>query len=129
MLCCKYTYNIKVWWHAATLFISFYINRAYIPYVIQYIILVERHSLYPHSFRSVEGLLWGAEPRFELGPAIEQADTPHPSLCHAAPLAVPRRTLTVPRRTLTVPRRTLKLCHAAPAHKICSLKSLLYLVL
>jgi hypothetical protein len=22
----------------------------------------------------VEGLLWGAEPRFELGPAVQQAD-------------------------------------------------------
>jgi hypothetical protein len=37
-----------------------------------------------HRFRSVEGLLWGAEPRFELGPALQQAD---------ALLFVPRRTL------------------------------------
>jgi hypothetical protein len=27
-----------------------------------------------HRFRSVEGLLWGAEPRYELGPALQQAD-------------------------------------------------------
>ena len=26
--------NLKVWWHAATLFIYFYINRAYIQYFI-----------------------------------------------------------------------------------------------
>ncbi len=66
-------------------------------YNILSIILVECHSLSPHCFRSVEGLLWGAEPRFELGPAIQQADallsearrtlkaSPHPS--------EPRRTL------------------------------------
>jgi hypothetical protein len=35
-------------------------------------------SCCPHGFRSVEGLLWGAEPRFELGPTI---------------LSKPRRTL------------------------------------
>jgi hypothetical protein len=38
----------------------------------------------PHGFRSVEGLLWGAEPRFELRPAVQEADAllteppPHP---------------------------------------------------
>ncbi len=37
-----------------------------------------------HRFRSLEGLLWGAEPRFELGPALQQADVL---------LFVPRRTL------------------------------------
>jgi hypothetical protein len=31
-------------------------------------------SCCPHGFRSVEGLLWGAEPRFELWPAFQQAD-------------------------------------------------------
>jgi hypothetical protein len=51
----------------------------------------------PHFFRSVEGLLWGAEPRFELGPALRQAD---------ALLCEPRRTLE-PRRT-PEPRRTLR---------------------
>jgi hypothetical protein len=30
----------------------------------------------PHAFRSVEGLLWGAEPRFELWPALLKADAP-----------------------------------------------------
>ncbi len=43
-----------------------------------------------HRFRSVEGVLWGAEPRFELGPALQQADGlllchAEPCLCHAAP--------------------------------------------
>ncbi len=79
----------KIWWHAATLFIYFYINRADIQYF--YILLGENHSCYLHCFRSVEGLLWGAEPRFELGPAVQQAD---------ALLSEPRRTLTEPRRTL-----------------------------
>ncbi len=65
---------LKGWWHAATLFIYFYINRAYGTCNILYIILVEFPSWSPHCFRSVEGLLWGAEPRFELGPAIQQAD-------------------------------------------------------
>ncbi len=39
-----------------------------------------------HRFRSVEGLLWGAEPRFELGPAFQQFFKPtRYYLCHAAP--------------------------------------------
>jgi hypothetical protein len=29
------------------------------------------------AFRSVEGFLWGAEQRFELGPAVQQADALH----------------------------------------------------
>jgi hypothetical protein len=43
-------------------------------------------SCCPHGFRSVEGLLWGAQPRFELGPAVQQADVllseppPHPKI-------------------------------------------------
>jgi hypothetical protein len=53
-------------------FYLFYINRADIQF-FKYILLVEYHSCYPRSFRSVEGLLWGAEPRFELGPAVQQA--------------------------------------------------------
>jgi hypothetical protein len=40
-------------------------------------------SCCPHGFRSVEGVLWVAEPRFELGPAFQQAD---------ALLSAPRRT-------------------------------------
>ncbi len=39
-----------------------------------YILLVENHSWYTHCIRSEEGLLWGAESRFELGPAVQQAD-------------------------------------------------------
>ncbi len=47
-------------------------------------------SSFLHRFRSVEGLLWGAEPRFELGPALQQADAlqfaPRRTLLrHAAP--------------------------------------------
>jgi hypothetical protein len=41
-------------------FYLFYINRV--------ILLVEYHSCFPRSLRSVEGLRWGAEPRFELLP-------------------------------------------------------------
>jgi hypothetical protein len=53
-------------------------------YNILYIILVVATLDLLIAFRSVESLLWGAEPRFELGPAILQAD----SL-----LSEPRRTL------------------------------------
>ncbi len=63
-------------------FYLFYINRADIQYL--YILLGEYHSCYLHCFRSVEGLLWGAEPRFELATAVQQAD---------ALLSEPRRTL------------------------------------
>ncbi len=68
--------------HAATHLIYYYINRADIQYL--YILLGEYHSCYLHCLRLVEGLLWGAEPRFELGPAVQQAD---------AQLSKPRRTL------------------------------------
>ncbi len=42
--------------------------------------------------------LWGAEPRLELGPALQQAD---------AVLTKPRRPQTKPSRPLTKPSRTL----------------------
>jgi hypothetical protein len=51
----QYKLSKVVWWHAATLLIYFYINRAVIQYL--YILLVEYHSCYPHCIRSVEGLL------------------------------------------------------------------------
>jgi hypothetical protein len=48
----------------------------YIEYIFfyLYILIVQCHSCCPQGFRSVEGLLWGAEPRFELGPPIQHAD-------------------------------------------------------
>ncbi len=80
----------QVWWHAATLFIYFtLIEHTYNLYIYNSSSAV---SCFPHSFRSVEGLLWGAEPRFELGPALQQADV----------------LLSEPCRTLTEPCRTLK---------------------
>jgi hypothetical protein len=42
-------------------------------YNILYILLVSTTLVVLIAFRSVEGLLWGAEPRFELGPAVQQA--------------------------------------------------------
>ncbi len=45
----------------------------------------------------------GAEPRIELGPALQQAD--------ALPIE-PRRTMVEPRRTIVEPRRTI-VSHAA----------------
>jgi hypothetical protein len=66
---CKF-YNIsKVWWDAATLFIYFYINRADIQCF--YIYYSYRAPLLLSSLLSArwEGLLWGAEPRFEPGRA------------------------------------------------------------
>jgi hypothetical protein len=66
----------------------FYINRAY----IQYFIYNTRRV--PLLFSSLlplgRGPPLGAEPRFELWPAVQQAD---------ALLSEPRRTLTEPRRT------------------------------
>ncbi len=69
----------------------FYINRAYIQYFIYDTRRVPLLFSSFFCFCSVEGHLWGAEPRFELGPAVQQAD---------ALLSEPRRTLTEPRRTL-----------------------------
>jgi hypothetical protein len=59
-----------------------------------------------HRFRSVENILWGAEPRFELGPALQQADAllivPRRTLlCHAAPCCATPHPI-VPRRTLNL---------------------------
>ncbi len=62
-----------------------------------------------------EGFLWGAEPRFELGPALQQADAllsesrrAHPCLSHDAPLPEPRRTLVwATPHPKSVPRRSL----------------------
>ena len=54
--------------------------------------------LFPHCSSLSRGPPWGAEPGFELGPAVQQAD---------ALLSEPRRTLSEPRRTLSEPRRTL----------------------
>jgi hypothetical protein len=83
----------KVWWHAAThfLFIFTDIQCLYIGTICR----VPVPSCCRHGFCSVEGLLWGAEPRFELGPALQQAD---------ALLYEPRRTLNMsPNLSLTWP--------------------------
>jgi hypothetical protein len=48
-----------------------------------FILLVE-YPLVVLMASEVEGLLWGAEPRFELGPALQQADALY-CLTHAAP--------------------------------------------
>ncbi len=62
----------------------------------------------------------GAEPRIELGPALQQADAlptkPRHTinrLSHAAPSTISTPHHTKPRRTITKPRRTI-LSHAAP---------------
>ena len=91
---------LKVWWQAATLFYLFYSEHTYNIYICN---SMRTAASCLHRFRSVEGLLWGAEPRFELRPALQQAD---------ALLFAPRRTLFAPRRTLFAPRRTLKVALA-----------------
>jgi hypothetical protein len=53
--------------------------------------------LFPHCYLLSRGPPWGAEPGFELGPAVQQAD---------ALLTELRRTLTELRRTLNELRRT-----------------------
>ncbi len=65
-------------------FIYFYINRVDIQCL--YTVYYSSSTLLLSSWLplGVEGLLWGAEPRFELGPALQQAD---------ALLYEPRRTL------------------------------------
>ncbi len=85
-----YIYFLKIWWHAATLFIYFDINRADIQYLIFHIFYSLNTALVVLiAFRSVEGLLWGAVSRFKLGPAVQEAATiwatPHPNMSHAAP--------------------------------------------
>jgi hypothetical protein len=64
-----------------------FINFTLIEHTVHlYIVLVEYHSCCPHGFRSVESLLGGAEPRFELGPALQQAAALYClSHAHAAP--------------------------------------------
>jgi hypothetical protein len=54
----------------------------------------------------------GAEPRIELGPALQQADAlpTEPRRTISEPrrtMTEPRRTITEPRRTMTEPRRTM----------------------
>ena len=75
-------------------------------------LLVEYDSCCPHCIRSVEGLLWGAEPRFELGPAVQQANAlqsePH------CTLSEPHRTLTEPHGTLVLRIANLKLIRMYP---------------
>jgi hypothetical protein len=75
-----FLFFLKVWWQAATLFIYFTLSEH--TYNIYIYNSLRTASCNLHRFCSVEGLLWGAEPRFELGPALQQAD---------ALLFVPRR--------------------------------------
>ncbi len=97
---------LKVWLHAATLFIYFYIKRAY----IQYFIYDTRPLLISSLLPLGRGPPVGCRARFELGPGVQQADallseprrTPlshaAPQLSHAAPLwATPHSS--EPRRT------------------------------
>jgi hypothetical protein len=60
-------------------------NQAVIRYL--YIILVEYHSCIPHCFRS-EGLLWGAEPRIEIGSALPYSKPTLSYLSHTAKFSV-----------------------------------------
>ncbi len=59
-----------------------------VPFIF-FIILVECHSWFPQCFRSVEGLLWGAAQRFELGSAIQQADALFSEPRHTLPPSSP----------------------------------------
>jgi hypothetical protein len=100
--------KLKVWCHYATLFdIHYYLT---IIHTVQSYI----HSSFtirrgPPSYISSisareEPPAWGAEPRIELGPALQQADAPLPTeLCR---IPEPCRALE-PRRTLE-PCRTLE---------------------
>jgi hypothetical protein len=72
-----------LWWQAVTFFSLFYTLSEHTYNIYMYNSSITA-SYCLHRFFSVEGLLWGAEPRFELGPALQQA---------VALLFVPRRTL------------------------------------
>ncbi len=92
------------------LYIYFYFNRADIQFL--YILLEDYRSCYPHCFRSKEGLLWRAEPIFEVVLAVQKADALlyEPRCTLNEPLCIltePRCTLSEPRCTLTEPRCTL----------------------
>ncbi len=63
----------KVWWHYATLF--------KIYYFLTLIYALQSHSVHPSVFLNPHRVFaqqgeppWDAEPRFELGPALQQAD-------------------------------------------------------
>jgi hypothetical protein len=75
---CIFFFFQKVWWPYATLFSFIFL------YTIQYIhsynhtSFIHKHSLRPISISSQLSAQWaeppwGAEPRFELGPALQQA--------------------------------------------------------
>jgi len=75
-------YFLKVWWQDATLFDLFYDFWLYSTYIhtITFVHyshpspVAEVHLQFPHCLRAQwEKPPWGAEPRFELGPAIQQA--------------------------------------------------------
>jgi hypothetical protein len=94
----------KGWWQDATLFVyfSYFLTFIYSFNHIQtvHLSIAIRRGLSPflHCLSAQwETLHCGAEPRIELGPALQQAD------------ALP----TEPRRTITEPRRTI-LSRAAP---------------
>ncbi len=72
---------MKVWWRDATLFVYFdiiritYIHSRYIHTVHSSVVIRRGSSPSPHSCMvSSEKPPWSAEPRIELGPAIQQAD-------------------------------------------------------
>ncbi len=110
---------LKFWSQAAILLISFYIYRAEIQYCIYSILLVDYHSFCSHC--SVEGFLWGPEPRFELRPAVEQADAPRRKLFYyqysVAKIQLCKITLFPPSEAPSPSYRTLKrLCQS---EKLC----------
>ncbi len=106
---------LNVWWHDATLLVYFSYFITYIHTFIQshsYNTFIRRHSLRPLSISSslvcsVGEPPCGAEPRIELGPALQQADAlptelrrtilsyAAPCLSYAAPSAELRRTIRI----------------------------------
>jgi hypothetical protein len=95
---------LKVWWQDAILFVYFsnfyniciYIHSFNHIHTIHFS-LANRWGLSPIPhwlYAQWETPPCGAEPRIELGPALQQADAP-------------RRTMNEPRRTINAPRRTI----------------------
>jgi hypothetical protein len=97
--------DFKFRWQDATLFVYFsnffstYIHSFHIHTIHLSVAIHWGLSPSPHRFKAQwEDPPCGAEPRIELGPALQQAGV--------LPTEPPR-TITEPRRTMTEPRRTI----------------------
>jgi hypothetical protein len=110
----RYHLPLKFWWHLPLFLLALSCSSLYIHNHIQIIFIQYIHpspfaeaslSIFFFACRSEGKPPYGAEPRFELGPAEQQASAlPTEPGCT---LTEPRCTLTEPGCTLTEPRYTI----------------------